>query len=315
MSCLGCAIATTVHAHGIAGNRYFPGTLTFDDPAVADELIVPNFDAATYPVAPGDTVHDSTYAFSFARLLTPDLVFQADSSWTQWSRPNQPRQQGFGTTSIGFKGRFYENDPHEALLSASLDWGIPNSGSSAVGAGRPGSLQPGLFFGKGFGDLPEQWSWLRPFGVAGGLLAELPMHRHSSALGLDSSTGQLESLPATNPSMLHWGIALEYSTLYLTDRFTGGPPTEEPLHQWVPLVEFAFDTPLSGGGGRRTATANPGLSYVAVTWQIAVEAIVPLDQGAGHGVGGRVQLLLFLDDLMPALFGKPLLSSHPLFSR
>jgi hypothetical protein len=26
-------------AHGIAGNRYFPGTLTFDDPAVADEAI------------------------------------------------------------------------------------------------------------------------------------------------------------------------------------------------------------------------------------------------------------------------------------
>jgi hypothetical protein len=25
------------HAHGIAGNRFFPGTLTFDDPAVADE--------------------------------------------------------------------------------------------------------------------------------------------------------------------------------------------------------------------------------------------------------------------------------------
>ena len=25
------------HAHGIAGNRYFVGTVTFDDPAVADE--------------------------------------------------------------------------------------------------------------------------------------------------------------------------------------------------------------------------------------------------------------------------------------
>jgi hypothetical protein len=28
-------------AHGIAGNRYFDGTMTFDDPAVADEAIVP----------------------------------------------------------------------------------------------------------------------------------------------------------------------------------------------------------------------------------------------------------------------------------
>jgi hypothetical protein len=30
-------------AHDIAGNRFFPGTLTFDDPAVADEAILPNF--------------------------------------------------------------------------------------------------------------------------------------------------------------------------------------------------------------------------------------------------------------------------------
>jgi hypothetical protein len=51
---------------------------------------------------------------------------------------------------------------------------------------------------------------------------------------------------------------------------------------------------------------NPGLSYVAVTWQIAVEAIVPLNSAAGRG--GRMQLLLFLDDLAPSLFGKPLLS-------
>jgi hypothetical protein len=26
----------SAHAHGIAGNRFFPGTLAFDDPAVAD---------------------------------------------------------------------------------------------------------------------------------------------------------------------------------------------------------------------------------------------------------------------------------------
>lgn len=140
---LGTLIATAAQAHGIAGNRYFPGTLNFDDPAVADELIVPNFSAATYPVGPDDTVHDTTYAFSFARLLTPDLVFQADSGWTQWTRPHQPRQQGFDTITVGLKGRLYENDPHETLLSASLGWGIPNSGSAAVGAGRPGSVQPG----------------------------------------------------------------------------------------------------------------------------------------------------------------------------
>jgi hypothetical protein len=53
---------------------------------------------------------------------------------------------------------------------------------------------------------------------------------------------------------------------------------------------------------------NPGVSYVAETWQIAAEAIIPLNTGGGSRIGVRAQLLLFLDDLMPSLFGKPLLS-------
>jgi hypothetical protein len=35
MSALTAAVPSA-EAHGIAGNRHFPGTLTFDDPAVAD---------------------------------------------------------------------------------------------------------------------------------------------------------------------------------------------------------------------------------------------------------------------------------------
>jgi hypothetical protein len=47
---------------------------------------------------------------------------------------------------------------------------------------------------------------------------------------------------------------------------------------------------------------------VAVSWQVAAEAIVPLNSEAGRSIGVRAQLLLFLDELVPSLFGKPLLS-------
>jgi hypothetical protein len=104
---------------------------------------------------------------------------------------------------------------------------------------------------------------------------------------------------------LHWGFSVQYSTYYLTSRFNGGPPKEEPLRQFVPLVEFAFNSPR----GQKTAvTMNPGLAYVANTWQVAAEAIVPLNSEGGHGIGVRAQLLLFLDDLIPSVFGRPLLS-------
>ena len=108
-----------------------------------------------------------------------------------------------------------------------------------------------------------------------------------------------------NVDTLHWGIAIEYSTYYLTKRFTGAPPKEEPLNQLVPLIEFNFDSPV---GQKTAATMNPGLAYVGQTYQVAAEAIVPLNTEAGRGIGVRTQLLLFLDDLVPSVFGKPLLS-------
>ena len=61
--------APSAEAHGIAGNRYFPGTLTFDDPAVADELILPNFSSLAHANGNGNVV-DNIFAgaFSLARF-------------------------------------------------------------------------------------------------------------------------------------------------------------------------------------------------------------------------------------------------------
>jgi hypothetical protein len=296
-------LSQTAHAHGIAGNRYFPGTLTFDDPAVADEAIVPNFSRLKHPDGGAD-VTDNRINWSFTRLLTPTVGIFIDSSWIarNWGVTNRG---GFDVTSLGIKWEVYRDNPHEALISANLAWGIGNSGAQGVNANAPHTIRPGLFLGKGFGDLPDSVSWLRPFAVTGAFVLEHPTGSVSTNLGIDPISGQLGPMLTRNVDILHWGFAVEFSTLYLTSRFTGGPPKEEPLNQWVPLVEFAFD---SSRGTKSTATMNPGLSYVAVTWQIAIEAIVPLNGASGHHIGGRAQLLLFLDDLAPSLFGRPLLS-------
>jgi hypothetical protein len=54
----------SAHAHGIAGNRFFPGTLSFDDPAVADEAIVPNF-SSFKRAGDGGNVVDNRFATLF----------------------------------------------------------------------------------------------------------------------------------------------------------------------------------------------------------------------------------------------------------
>jgi hypothetical protein len=76
----GLALFMSAHsagAHGIAGNRFFVGTLTFDDPSVADEAIVPNFSTLNGPVEGGNAT-DNRFEWSFTRLLTPYLQAQVN---------------------------------------------------------------------------------------------------------------------------------------------------------------------------------------------------------------------------------------------
>ena len=58
---------------------------------------------------------------------------------------------------------------------------------------------------------------------------------------------------------------------------------------------------------KTAATINPGLAYVGDSRQLAAEAIIPLNSEGGRTLGARAHLFLFLDDLFPAIFGKPLL--------
>jgi hypothetical protein len=300
------AVSEPAYSHGIAGNRYFVGTLTFDDPAVADEAILPYYDYLSYP-AQGSAVVENRINWSFDRLLTPTLAVTYDSGWLHQNWP-VGQTSGFDSTDVGLKYEAYRNNQHEVLVAVGVAWGIGHSGSEAVGADQPNTIQPGVFFGKGFGDLPDGLSWLRPFAVTGAIVSQTPIGSAGKALAPNLTTGKFQSVPNPAVETLNWGFSIQYSTYYLTNRFNGGPPKEEPLNQLVPLVEFSFDSPLGQATG---ATINPGFAYAAVTWQVAAEVVVPLNGAGGSGVGFRAQLLLFLDDLIPSVFGKPLLSDKP----
>jgi len=250
--------ARSAHAHGIAGNRYFDGTMTFDDPAVADEAILPYWANSQYPTQ-GSNVAENRINGAFARLLTPTLAITVDSGWIHQNWP-VGHTSGPDKTDIGLKYEAYRNNQHEALVSVSLDWGIGHSGAAAVGADAPDTIQPGIFFGKGFGDLPDSLSWLRPFAITGAVIDEIPLGSVGRALAPNLATGGFDSVLSPAVETLHWGFSIQYSTLYLTSRFDGGPPKEEPLNQWVPLVEFRFDSP------RGLVTAAPR-TPASPTWR------------------------------------------------
>ena len=141
------AMTEAASAHGIAGNRYFDGTLTFDDPAVADEAILPLYSHPQYPTQDSNVV-ENRLNWSFARLLTPTLAFTADGGWVHQRWPIG-HTSGADKADIGLKYEAFRDNRHETLVSASLTRGIGHTGSAAVGTDAPHTIQPGIFFGKG----------------------------------------------------------------------------------------------------------------------------------------------------------------------
>jgi hypothetical protein len=126
--------------------------------------------------------------------LTPTIGIGVDSGWIHrdWG---QFQRSGFDTTNLTLKARLYENDPDEILVSAGLAWGIGGTGAQGVGAGGPNTIQPGIFFGKGFGDLPDSLAWLRPFAITGAAVMKFPTKASTTAFGIQSlaAPGQFRS--------------------------------------------------------------------------------------------------------------------------
>src|SRR5262249_11130524 len=237
-------------------------------------------------------------------LLTPTVSIGIGGGFVHrnWGGVNR---SGFDETEIMIKTLLYQNDLHEVMISAGVAGGLGRTGALGVGAHQFSTVQPGVFLGKGCGDRPAGLAWLRPFAVPGAVSVEVPTR--GASVDVDSSVaGELTPTLLRTDTIVHWGFSLQYSTFYLTPAFAAGRlPKGEPLNQLIPLIEFAFDTPLRE---KPFATVNPGLAYVGDKYQIAAEVILPLNSNTGRNAGVRAQLLLFTDDLIPSLFGKPVFS-------
>ena len=112
------------------------------------------------------------------------------------------------------------------------------------------------------------------------------------------------------PNNLEWGLALEYSLIYLQTQVRD-IGLRAPFDRLIPLVEFAMETPLNRGRTPTTGTANPGAIWSGKYFQVGVEAVIPINAHTGHNVGVLAQLHFYLDDVFPRIFKQPLLADWP----
>ena len=284
--------APKAFAHGFAGARFFPATLATDDPFVADELALPT--VALFKDA-GD-VENTTYSMDLVKRITANFGLELGGTYVHLRQPAGPSVDGFDNLSVGAKYQVLVDAAHETILAIGVGADIGGTGAKRIGAEGFSKITPTFFFGKGFGDLSDQMSLLRPFAVTGSIGVRFPTEAR-----IPDGLGGFEQ----HPNALEVGLALEYSLPYLQSQVKN-IGLGAPFDRMIPLVEFSLETPLDRGGGGSTGTLNPGLLWAGQYIQLGAEAIVPVNRASGHAVGFIAQLHFYIDDVFPQTLGRPL---------
>jgi hypothetical protein len=295
-------------AHEIVGNRFFPATLGIDDPGVNDELAVPTVDS--FHTGDDPPIKQRDISGEFSKRITDEFAISFGSTYTflNSTDPTVPGANGFQNLETTFKYRVFKSPEHEFVLSVGLgiEWG--GTGSETVGAESFNRYAPNVYFGKGFGDLPDTFSWIRPVAITGQVGYSIPAQNFTTTLGLDPDSGALTANTEFNPRVLNWGGTIQYSMPYLKSAVIDlGLP--DFFNHLIPLVEANLQTPVANtltSGTLTTGTINPGIIWVGNTFQFGVEALIPINRESGSNVGVIAQLHYYLDDIDPHGVGKPL---------
>jgi len=280
--------------HGFEGDRFFPPTIQTDDPFGTDEFSLPTATVFNNPPGSGSPkTRETDISTEFDKEIFPGFALGIADAYTVLQPKGNPSLAGFDNITLSAKYQTWEVPAHEFIFSVGVEWEIGGSGRRSL-TNNYSTLTPTLYFGKGFGDLPNNLPFLKPLAITGTLGEDLPVR------SLDSN-------------VLEWGIAVEYSLMYLEQHIkdTG---MKRPFRDMIPLVEFAMQTPENRGGGGTTGTINPGVLWEGRYCQIGAEAVIPVNHQTGPNVGAIFNVQIYIDDLFPKIFGHPLFGGGNTFA-
>jgi len=283
-------------AHCFVGPRFFPATLIIDDPCVADELSLPTVDWFKTGDIPSASQVD--VSFELSKRITEDFGVSIGDAWSHIRQPGAPTLAGFGDLETAFQYQLLKQASTETamLLGLIVDWG--GTGATNSGIGTPYSmLTPTYYFGQGFGGLPEDIGWARPFALTGQVGYQIP------------TTSYIVSQDAYIPQVLVYGASLQYSMPYLKSEVKD---LELPdfINHLIFITEAQLFTPVAnniGNSWATTGTIDPGVIWVGSYFQVGIEALIPVNRASGANIGVLGQLHLYLDDMFPKTLGQPLI--------
>jgi hypothetical protein len=273
------------HAHGVIGQRFIPSTLAVEDPFVSDEMDLISFNRGSKDKEGRET----SLGFEISKRLHPDFAIAV--GWEHlWVDPSDgPKIRGAGNPDFNFKYVLLRSPRHEGIFSIGLSVEPGGVGSKKV-AEKVTTIGPAIYFGKGFGDLPDGLNYLKPLALTGTMELGIPANRRLA--------GEEERFSTT----LGYGFAIMYSIPYLQSSIKD-LGLGAPFDRMFPVIEFNFETHVNNPHrGATTGFVNPGLIWVGKYIELGLGAQVPMNNRSGKDVGVRSLVHVFLDDFWPNIF-------------
>ncbi len=282
-------------AHGFAGKRFFPTTFQVDDPFVSDEFSV------LLSRIKGPDAKETGIDVEISKRIIGNLGISLGTSYMHQRFPDDNSANGFGNVEIGLKYQFFTNDEHETILSIGTAVELGGTGAHSVSESFS-TVSPALFFGKGFGDLPESVKYLRPLAITGIISPGFPTRSGNASINPDTGDIDIER----NPTTLTWGLSVQYSLIYLQS-FVKDVGLGHPFSRMVLVTEFPMQTCMSADcKGKTTGFMVPGIVWAGKYVELGIGAQIPINSRSGGAVGVLGLIHVFIDDLFPRSIGRPI---------
>ena len=282
-------------AHGFAGQRFFPTTFQVDDPFISDEFSI------LINRAKGPDAKTTEIDIDYSKRILPNFGLEFHEAYLHLRANDGSSANGWDNLGIGAKWQFLTNEPHELILSAGTDFDIGGTGAHQIAESFT-TISPALFFGKGFGDLPQSVGFLRPFAITGVIGPNFPTRAGNVSVNPETGETEIER----NPTTLTWAFTVQYSLIYLQS-FVKDIGLGNPFKRMILVVEFPMETCMSADcKGQTTGTVNPGIVWAGKSVQLGIAAQVPVNSNSGSAVGVLGLIHLYVDDLFPKSIGRPI---------
>jgi hypothetical protein len=258
----------------------FISTLLIDDPNVADEASLPTFGFQPQDAGGGTTSYSYNLGFELDKRITENFGIVINDGYTWQTQPGSKTANGWNNSVVTLKYKPYVNAEHEFLVSLGVQREFARSGANGsngatLGNDDSGTTGPTLYFGKGFGDLPI--GSVRPLFLTGELAYTIADKFGQCSIRYLSSQVKDYGLPAF-------------------------------VNKLTPVAELARSSAASRPNNQTPTTYLWGLgeNYIATTYAVTVEALLPGNRATGNHPSFIAQFHLYFDDLFRNTLGTPI---------